>query len=265
MNKITLSAITISVSATAVVGLLTKNKVDALQHDLRTTKVDLSSTRKTLDTTKETLAKTNDDLAASNKSLADAKSQIESISSERDKLTQKVTEQEAAITAKTTELADISDKLKKIQDGQPGLDGASVDSLLAKVKDMTTERDQLANQLNDLKQEQETLIVKTKTTEQALASANERVKHYELNIAKAGVTGRVLAVNPGWNFVVLNVGDRSGVAVNAGVVVSRNGQNIARARIKAVEPGMSIADIIPESMSHGETVQPGDRIVFSRM
>jgi hypothetical protein len=38
---------------------------------------------------------------------------------------------------------------------------------------------------------------------------------YKGPIVRQGLTGKVLAYNPGWNFVVLNIGDKSGLPETA--------------------------------------------------
>jgi len=261
MNKITIGTLTVVVTATAVTGYLTKAKVDALQSTLKTTKTEYAATRKTLDDTKQTLSKTADELVAANKSLAEEKASLDAAVAEKDNLTKQIAEKDATLKEKDMLLAAANERLKQGQ-GTPNVDG---DSLAAKIKQLTDEHDQLTAQIDSLKQEAETQTAKAQTSEKALATATEKVRHYELNIAKMGLTGRVLEVDPGWSFVVLDVGDRNGAAVNASVILSRNGQNIGRAKIKTVEPDRSVANIIPESLPHGTTVQPGDKVVFTRL
>src|SRR5258708_1299577 len=81
-------------------------------------------------------------------------------------------------------------------------------------------------------------------------------------VGRAGLQGRILAVNAGWNFVVLSVGDKQGVVVNAPLLVVRGNQPIAKLRITSVEPSTSIADVLPGSVPRGVTVQPGDTVIF---
>jgi cell shape-determining protein MreC len=75
------------------------------------------------------------------------------------------------------------------------------------------------------------------------------------------LSGRILAVNEAWNFVVLNVGDKSGIASNTELLVKRGNTRIGRVRITSVEPASSIADIIPGSLVNGLSIQPGDYVV----
>ena len=46
------------------------------------------------------------------------------------------------------------------------------------------------------------------------------------------------------------------------MVVTRGGQMVAKVRVTSVEPSTSIADIIPSSVVKGQSVQPGDSVVY---
>ena len=79
---------------------------------------------------------------------------------------------------------------------------------------------------------------------------------------RAGIEGTILAVNPAWNFVILSVGDRSGVANNAEMLVKRGTQLIGKVHITSVDRAQSVADIVPNSVPKGVTVQPGDKVIY---
>jgi cell shape-determining protein MreC len=76
------------------------------------------------------------------------------------------------------------------------------------------------------------------------------------------LTGRVLAVNQAWNFVVLNIGNRNGIESNSEFLVKRGTTFIGKVRITTVEPANSIADIVPSSLKQGLSIQPGDDVIF---
>ncbi len=80
--------------------------------------------------------------------------------------------------------------------------------------------------------------------------------------AKPGLEGEVMAVNQGWNFVVVSIGDRQGAEANSELIVKRGDTMIGKLKITSVEPSTSIADIIPDSVSKGQRVLPGDRVIF---
>jgi hypothetical protein len=61
----------------------------------------------------------------------------------------------------------------------------------------------------------------------------------------AGLKGQVVAVDPKWNFVILNIGETNGVLQNGVMMVSRQSKLVGKVRIMSVQPGRSIANIIP--------------------
>lgn len=87
------------------------------------------------------------------------------------------------------------------------------------------------------------------------------------NMMRKGLEGKILAVNPSWNFVILNLGDRNGVVNNAEMLINRMTQRgpmmIGKVRITSVEPSTSIADIVVNSVRQGTSVQPGDTVIYS--
>jgi hypothetical protein len=108
----------------------------------------------------------------------------------------------------------------------------------------------------------ETLNRSKTESEEKIASANKEIERYRAGVTKAGLTGKILAVNPGWNFVVLNIGDRAGVKANTQMLVVRNGQRVATVRVTSVEPATAIADVVPGTLARGQSIQPGDSVVY---
>jgi len=76
----------------------------------------------------------------------------------------------------------------------------------------------------------------------------------------AGLTGKVLAVDPKYDFVVLNVGGNQGVVENGRLLVNRDGKLVAKVRVTKVEPNRSIANIIPDWRV--SDVMEGDQVIY---
>lgn len=72
-------------------------------------------------------------------------------------------------------------------------------------------------------------------------------------------TAKVLAVDPKWEFIVLNVGTRQNVTNNCVGLVSHNGKLVAKVRVTSVEPNQSIANVMP-GWSLGEIME-GDVVL----
>ena len=100
-----------------------------------------------------------------------------------------------------------------------------------------------------------------KDAEDKAAASERTVNAYKFSITKNGLSGKVLAYNPGWNFVVLSIGDKSGLKAGANMVVQRGNTMVAKLKVTTVEPNTAIADVLPGSMRGGK-VEPGDTVIF---
>ncbi len=246
---------------TAGVGFLTKSKVTTVQGNLSKTRSDLTTTRGSLDRKTSELKKTTEDLTAANKTVEDQKEQLTTATQERDTAKKAAEDATGQLADRDKQIADLKkekeDLVTKI--GGPG----NGEDLTAKVAQMQAQLSANQTALAEKEKLVDDLTTKSKTEQSQLQTANSELRRYRDNIAVHGITGRIQAVNPGWNFVVINVGDRQGATVNSQLVVVRNGQNIGRVKITSVEPSSSIADVIPGSMAKGQRVQPGDEVVFT--
>jgi hypothetical protein len=61
----------------------------------------------------------------------------------------------------------------------------------------------------------------------------------------ADLKGKVVVVDPKWDFVVLDIGDEQGVLENGELLVSRDGKLVAKVIVRTVEKGRCIANIMP--------------------
>ncbi len=100
-----------------------------------------------------------------------------------------------------------------------------------------------------------------KTAQSRISAMEERLVEKKRIEKLNNLTGRILAVNEAWNFVVLNIGDKNGIASNTELLVKRGNTQIGRLRVTSVEPASSIADIIPGSLGRGLSIQPGDYVI----
>jgi hypothetical protein len=117
-------------------------------------------------------------------------------------------------------------------------------------------------QIDELNTVKETLSNKEKDAESRADDLQKVVDHYKGSVLRNGLQGEVLAYNPGWNFVVISIGDHQGAVANAEMILQRGGSQIGKIRITEVEPSTSVADVIPGSLARGVRVQPGDLVIF---
>jgi len=108
----------------------------------------------------------------------------------------------------------------------------------------------------------DTLSRKLKEDASRIASLDQVHREKERQIQRTRATGRVVGVNEGWNFVIVDLGDKQGAEKDSTLLILRGGQQIAKVRISSVEPTTSVADVIRSTVRKGAKVQPGDSVIF---
>ena len=73
------------------------------------------------------------------------------------------------------------------------------------------------------------------------------------------VIGKILAVDPKYDFVVLDVGGNQGMVENGKLLVNREGKLVGKLRITKVEANRSIANIMPDWTT--AELMEGDQVV----
>jgi flagellar biosynthesis chaperone FliJ len=212
--------------------------------------------------TKAQLTKAQDDLKTASQNLA-------STVTEKDQLTsrlsgvqtdlEKTKAQMAQLTNDRTSLeAQISQLTADLQAKAQELEQKTTPGAANPAEGGTDQQAQLA--------EQQTLISKLQgdldSARFQLATLHKEKEDRAQQKMRNGLSGRVLAVNPAWNFVVLSLGDKNGVVNNAELLVKRGSQYIGKVRVTSVEPSTSIADIVANSVPQGTAISPGDNVIY---
>lgn len=257
MAKILLYLSLAVIVATAALGFMSKQRVE-------TVKTALSQSKTSEKQARDQSTKLSGELKETNTKLADANKQVEEQTA---KVKQTETELETAkseVAKANSELEDTKKKLADAASAKP-VDAPVVkdDTTTIQITELTKKLEDKTKELAEAQQVADTLKQRDHESSDKLATTERELQRYKIGGYRAGITGRVVAVNKGWNFVVVDVGDRRGSAVNAPLLVKRGGQQVARLRVTSVEPGSSIADVIPGSMARGESVQLGDTVVFA--
>ena len=258
MAKIFLGIALAVMLATAALGFLAMGNANKLQTTLKDSKQALTTAQSTLSIAKSDLKKSQEELTAAVAKADEATKEVATQKGQMDDLTKKATDAAKDVETKTAEIEEIKKKLASMvptkenpnADKDPVLEALKAE--LAKAQAEVAESKALIDSVS----------VQKKELQDKMASLEQYKKTREAGLQRQGITGRVLAVNGGWNFLVLSVGDKQGAVMNGTMIVLRGGEPIAKARITSVEASQSIADILPGSVRKGVTVQPGDTVVF---
>lgn len=78
----------------------------------------------------------------------------------------------------------------------------------------------------------------------------------------AGTKGTVVAVDPKYDFVILDIGGNQQLVEGATMLVNRDGRLVGRVRITAVQPDRAIANVMPEwKQSEEDEIMEGDQVI----
>ena len=195
---------------------------------------------------KTELTKSQDALKQATQEMADAKS-------EREKA--------VATAAMQIKRADeLSDKLAKTtqerDDSQTKLAAYVATSMTA---------EQVGKLSRALKESQEAVEIVNEeklVLQRALTRLQARLAKYEgpdpTIRLRADLRGKILVVDPKWDFVVLNIGQDQGVLENGELLVSREGKLVAKIVVRSVEKNRCIANVVP-GWKLGEVIE-GDEV-----
>jgi cell shape-determining protein MreC len=128
--------------------------------------------------------------------------------------------------------------------------------------------DQIRNQLTRLRQverERDVYVTENKTLTRELERTKNELRRYvgdeiaEVQLPP-GTKGNIVAVDPKYNFVILDIGAEKGVLENAKMLVNRDGKLIGKVQITSVQPNRSIANVLPEWKQ--DEIMEGDQVLF---
>jgi len=210
-----------------------KDKINALVTDRNTNRDGWHATQSELAQTNKVLVKTQGVLKQTQQDLADTQS-------ERDKAV-------ADSQAQQKRADQLSDKLAKTTQER---DDAQNDLAAYKVIGLSAEQ---VSKLSRALKDTQDLVQVAKQEYAVLQHDRDRLQDrlllYEGTntdvVLRADLKGKIVVVDPKWDFVVLNIGDDQGVKQNGELLVSRDGKLVAKVIVRTIEKDRCIANIVP--------------------
>jgi len=225
-------AIIAGLGAGALDFTVVKNKITTLTDDRNAQRSAKEQAQNDLASTKKTLVKTQGDLKQTQQQLADAQT------------AEKKAEDVAA--AQTKRADDLSDKLAKATQDRDAAQNA-----LASYTVSGLSSEQVASLGKSLKKAQDTIDAingEKVVLQRAINRLNARLERYEgtntIVMLPPDLHGKIVVVDPKWDFVVVNIGDDQGVKENGELLVSRDGRLVAKLIVRTVEKDRSIANVV---------------------
>jgi cell shape-determining protein MreC len=105
--------------------------------------------------------------------------------------------------------------------------------------------------------EENVVLQRAKTRLQTRLDMYEGTNNFVVKL-RANLRGKILVVDPKWDFVVLNIGQDQGVLENGELLVSREGKLVAKVIVRSLEKNRCIANVVP-GWKLGEVIE-GDEV-----
>ena len=233
INKIALIiAILAGVGALCVGHFMVDKRIKDGEAALETTKTELQSTQSAKDKLAKDLKKTTEELDKTSNELASTKTELQGKTTEL-----------AAAQKSVEELNQKADKLNK--------DLATAKAENAEFFKLGQTTDQIKKTYADLKktieerdisiQEKKILQLTINRLENKIIELKGPIQTVEL---PKGLKAKVVAVDPKYDFVILNIGGDQGVKQYGEMLVSRDGVMVSKVRIVSVEADHSVANVL---------------------
>jgi chromosome segregation ATPase len=188
---------------------------------------------------------------------------------ELEKTNKELADRSAALEATAGRLADQEKRANQLGEDLTRVTGErnEAQTELAVWKQLETSPDQIKNFKAELAESNEERDRFADENKILLRRNNElmvelsRYKGEEIDPKMPAVAGKIVAVDPRYGFVVLDVGGNQGVVENGKLLVNRDGKLIAKVRITKVEPNRSIANVLPDWRQGEVDVMEGDQVL----
>lgn len=202
-----------------------QTELASTKKELKTTQDNLKDTRQELADTKSQLKKADDAIAVQTKRADDLSDQLAKASQERDEAQNNL----AAYTQSGLTAEQVAKLDKTLKNAQAEIDAVNAEKVV-----MMHTISRLTNELA------------------RIIGPEEYVK------LPADLHGRILVVDPKWDFVVLNIGEDQGVLKDGELLVSRDGRLVSKVIVRSVQKDHSIANFVP-GWNLGEVIE-GDEV-----
>lgn len=221
----------------------TMNDRDTQKKDKETAQADLSKTKKELGVTQKNLADTRDALNKANNSVTS------------------LTERNSVLDKRVLDIGEVLKKVTADRDSaQQELTRWSI--LGVKPEDiilLQTNHIKLQAECDAHVKENKLLNEKNIKLQNKLADI---IGTNGIPDEPPGLTGKIVAVDPKYQFVVLDIGGNQGLITRGHLLVNRNGKFMGKVAVASVDTSSSVANIIPE-WQQGDLLE-GDLVISTK-
>jgi predicted nuclease with TOPRIM domain len=224
-----------------------QEKITGLKANLDQTTKERDDTRAELATTKTDLANTKSELEKTTAELASTKSQL-------DDTTKKANDLETRLAKASSDLQKANGDLRAARESLR--DWTALGQLEA-VKRRLAEFIKVKEERDAIIEEKKILQAAYEKVDRQLNDLLGDERPVEL---PAGLKGRIIQVDPKYEFVVLNIGEGAGVKERGELLINRNGKYVGKVKVLSVTKDQSIANVM-RTFKQDEPIE-GDEVLY---
>ncbi|MDD4894028.1 MAG: hypothetical protein PHW54_01775 [Candidatus Omnitrophica bacterium] len=249
--------------------LLQKEKVRSanLQEQLDSLKTKLSAAEARLEEYKKTISTLDAKLKDAQTNIDTLTATIDQETKAKQEALDQVRQLRADLEQQKQLRSDLETKLQQVQ--------KDTDSVQAQLKDLNAQREKLQAKIKDLEAQAQqaqaaqskgvelgTIVVGSDTAGKVPAKPADKpsAKQSKQQKSAPALEGKVLVVNKDYSFVVINLGNKDGVAVGNVFALYHGNKYLGDIKVEKVHDSMSAADFGSPSMK--DAVAEGDKVVF---
>ncbi|MFH0855703.1 MAG: hypothetical protein V1869_04265 [Candidatus Omnitrophota bacterium] len=179
--------------------------------------------------------------------------QLQQEKASREEAFSKMEQMKADLSQQKESRSDLENKLSKAQDDLRAVRGS-----LSKIE---SEKKGLEARIKELEVKSDVELGKIVVSPEASAVKEPMIGQAASlpESAAKGLEGKILVLNKEYNFVVINLGSKDGVAVNDEFSVYQGGKNIGDIKVEKVQEVMSAAGFVSEKLKN--VIKEGDKIL----
>ena len=198
---------------------------------------DLKSTKTTLDKTKS--------------DLTDAQAKNQELSLTAEKLDKDLTSTKGDLESTNSKLKVTQEQLQTYTDELKG----------KKPTELFTEITDLSEKVKVAESENKLLASAKEKMEVELKKLRESEELRRPGATKSiSLSGKIVAVNPTWNFVILDLGKNDQVVEGLSMVIYRGEKMIGKVKVVTVDATTSVADLMPGTPV--QAIEVGDQVIY---
>lgn len=240
-------AILTGVGVIGVSQFLLRPQIETIRTDRDTNKDGWDKSNRELAKTKTTLKNTSEKLAKTETTLDETKTQLTATTAKFEGEQKRANGLQENLTKSNSELKSAKDELFAYTG--TGVKPEEIKGLVSTVKSLTVQNQGLVAEVGLFSEKAKNLKTQLDVV---LGRENQDPP------VPREIRGKVLVVDPKWDFLVLDVGARNNIPQNGVMLISRNGELVAKVRIMDVQDQRSIANIMPgwkiKDVSEGDVV-----------